>query len=160
MEVRMSLRPSHSALLGAVCAILALAACASSQHRGGQRVYTPPGEKLILADEISKSGARNAWEAIKRTPTFLSTMENGRGEPTRLWRRGRGSIVLRETPVVVVDGVIASDLSALSSIPAEQIAWIRVLTGAAGTARFGSQGGAGAIMIQTRLGNPGAVAQR
>ena len=141
-------------------ALLAVCACAPARVSESRHVYTPPGEKLILADEISRSGARNAWEAIKRTPTFLSTMENGRGEPTRLWRRGRGSILLRETPIVVVDGVIASDLAALSSIPAEQIAWIRVLTGAAGTARFGTQGGGGAIMIQTRLGEPAAVARR
>jgi outer membrane cobalamin receptor len=140
--------------------LFALGACAPAQIDSSRHVYLPPGEKLILSDEISRTGARNAWEAIKRTPTFLSTMENGRGEPTRVWRRGRGSILLRETPIVVVDGVIASDLAALSSIPAEQIAWIRVLTGSASTARFGTQGGAGAIMIQTRLGAPPALAQR
>lgn len=140
--------------------LVALCACGPARTGESRHVYVPPGEKLILADEISRSGARNAWEAIKRTPTFLSTMENGRGEPTRLWRRGRGSIMLRETPIVVVDGVIASDLGALSTIPAEQIAWIRVLTGAASTARFGTQGGGGAIMIQTRLGEPSSVARR
>lgn len=142
------------------CIVVALCACGPVRTGESRHVYAPPGEKLILADEISRSGARNAWEAIKRTPTFLSTMENGRGEPTRLWRRGRGSIMLRETPIVVVDGVVASDLAALSSIPAEQIAWIRVLTGAAGTARFGTQGGGGAIMIQTRLGEPAALARK
>ena len=140
--------------------LIALCACAPPQATQSRHVYLSPGEKLILADEISRTGARNAWEAIKRTPTFLSTMENGRGEPTRLWRRGRGSILLRETPIVVVDGVIASDLATLSSIPAEQIAWIRVLTGSAGTARFGTQGGGGAIMIQTRLGEPVALARQ
>jgi outer membrane cobalamin receptor len=155
----MSLRPSQSARHVAACALLVLSACAGAHPDEGRRLYSPPGEKLILADEISRTGARNAWEAIKRTSTFLSTMENNRGEPTRLWRRGRGSIMLRESPVIVVDGIIASDLAALASIPAEQIAWIRVLTGSAGTARFGSQGGAGAIMIQTRIGDSSIPAQ-
>lgn len=154
----MSLRPLQPARLVVACALATLCACAAAQKHDGHRVYSPPGEKLILADEISRSGARNAWEAIKRTPTFLSTMENGRGEPARLWRRGRGSIVLHETALVVVDGVIASDLTALSWIPSEQIAWIRVLTGSASTARFGSQGGGGAIMIQTKVGDSGTGA--
>lgn len=156
----MSFGRTQRAACVATGVLLALGACAPAQIDSSRRVYLPPGEKLILSDEISRTGARNAWEAIKRTPTFLSTMENGRGEPTRLWRRGRGSILLRETPIVVVDGVIASDLAALSSIPAEQIAWIRVLTGSASTARFGTQGGSGAIMIQTRLGAPPALARR
>jgi outer membrane cobalamin receptor len=154
----MSLRPSQLSRHIAACALLVLYACAGAHADESRKLYSPPGEKLILADEISRTGARNAWEAIKRTSTFLSTMENNRGEPTRLWRRGRGSIMLRETPVIVVDGIVASDLTALASIPAEQIAWIRVLTGAAGTARFGSQGGAGAIMIQTRIGDTGTLA--
>ena len=156
MSLRSSrlVRPAMLAL-----ALAALSACAATPPRSDRRVYTPPGEKLILADEISRSGARNAWEAIKRTPTFLSTMENNRGEPTRLWRRGRGSILLRETPIVVVDGVVASDIAALSSIPAEQIAWIRILTGSASTARFGAQGGGGAVMIQTRIGDTTASVQ-
>ena len=144
----------------ALMAIIALCACAPAKTAGSRRVYAPPGEKLILADDIAKSGARNAWEAIQRTPTFLSTMENSGGTPTRMWRRGRGSILLRETPLVVVDGVISTDIGMLVSIPAEQIAYIRVLTGSASTALFGTQGGSGAVMIQTLVGGMRPVANR
>jgi outer membrane cobalamin receptor len=150
----------HPVRLVAACSLIALSACGTTQARQSRHAYSPPGEKLILADEIARSGARNAWEVIKRTPTFLSTMESGTGTPTRMWRRGRGSVMLRETPLVVVDGVISSDLGMLLAIPAEQIAYIRILTGSASTARFGTQGGSGAVMVQTLLGGMTPVARQ
>lgn len=134
-----------------------VAAC--GRPPGGVHRFNQPGERLILADEIAKTGALNAWEAIQRAPTFLSTMQNARGEPTRAWRRGRGSVVLRETPAVIVDGVTSSDLSVLATIAAPRIAWIRVLTGTAATARYGTSAGAGAIVVQTWGSDP-AVSQR
>lgn len=131
--------------------VLALAgsagACGPAPFRA-QR-FNQPGEKLILADEIAKTGALNAWEAIQRTPTFLSTTQNARGEPARVWRRGRSSVVLRETPEVIVDGVVASDIGVLATIAADRIAWIRILTGTVATARYGTHAGSGAIIIQT-----------
>lgn len=141
-----------------VTVTLALAS-ACGRPPGGAHRFNQPGERLILADEIAKSGALNAWEAIQRTPTFLSTMQNSRGEPTRAWRRGRGSVVLRETPAVIVDGVTSSDLAVLTTIAAPRIAWIRVLTGTAATARYGTPAGAGAIVVQT-WGSEPAISRR
>jgi len=155
-----SFRTSHPARFLAACALVTVSACASAPAHESRHVYAPPGEKLILADEIARTGARNAWEAIKRTPTFLTTMESSNGTPTRMWRRGRGSVLLREAPLVVIDGVISTDIGILVSIPAEQIAYIRVLTGAASTARFGTQGGAGAVMVQTMVGAITPLAHR
>lgn len=133
------------ALAGALALLAGCGGAPVSAHR-----FNQPGERLILADEIVKTGAVNAWEAIQRTPTFLSTTQNNRGEPTRVWRRGRGSVVLKETPAVIIDGVAASDISVLTSIAATRIAWIRVLTASAATSRYGTSAGAGAIIVQTK----------
>lgn len=110
--------------------------------------YAPPGEQLILPDEIARSGATTAWEVVLRS-SHMSTMSTADGEPSRMWLRGRGSVYLRETPVVVVDGVESVDIQILAQIRADRIAWIRVLTGSASAARFGTEGGAGAVIVQT-----------
>jgi hypothetical protein len=129
-------------------ALSTLAGCGGSPV--GAHRFNQPGERLILADEIAKTGAVNAWEAIQRTPTFLSTAQNNRGEPARVWRRGRGSVVLKETPAVIIDGVTAGDIGVLTSIQATRIAWIRILTASAATSRYGTSAGAGAIVVQTK----------
>jgi len=110
--------------------------------------YAPPGEQLILADEIERSGATTAWEVLLRS-SHVSTTSTADGEPSRMWMRGRGSLYLRETPIVVVDGVESVDIQILSQIRADRIAWIRILTASASAARFGTDGGAGAVIVQT-----------
>ena len=117
-------------------------------HNVHPRSYDPPGEQLILHDEIIKSGAVDAWEAVRRL-SHMTTSTTASGGPSRMYRRGHGSIVIRETPMVVVDGIQATDLQILTQVRADQIAWIRILTGAAGTTRYGAGGGAGAVIVQT-----------
>lgn len=114
----------------------------------GPHLYQTPGEQLILADEIAKSGATNAWEVVSRS-SHMSTSTNSRGEPTRMWRRGRSSLYASETPIVVVDGVESVDIQILSQIRADRIAWMRILTASASASRFGTDGGAGAVIVQT-----------
>ena len=126
---------------------------ASCGHNGRPRNYAPPGEQLILREDIAQSGADNAWDVVRRL-SHMTTASSIAGEPSRMYRRGRGSLVIRETPVVVVNGVSARDIQILTQIPAGQIAWMRVLTGAASTTRFGARGGAGAIIVQTGTGEP------
>lgn len=129
------------------------AAAVGCGHNVHPRSYDPPGEQLILHDEIVQSGALDAWEAVRRL-SHMTTSTTASGEPSRMYRRGRSSIVIRETPMVVVDGVQMTDLQILTQVRAEQIAWIRILTGAAGTTRYGAGGGAGAVIVQT-LGSDG-----
>ena len=135
-------------LLGFTILVCVSAACAPRTTQGYKR-YEPPGERLIAADEIGQTGPTNPWEAVQRSRTFLSTTLNSRGEPGRVTRRGRGSIVVRERPVVIIDGVRVSDVGALVTVPAGTIAWIRILTATASTAAYGAQGGSGAIIVQT-----------
>ncbi len=139
-----------SSVLAASC--LAFTACG---HNVGTRSYDPPGEQLILPDEIAKSGATDAWEVVRRL-THMSTTTTASGEPSRMYRRGHGSIVIRETPLVVVDGVQTPDLEVLTEVRADQIAWMRVLTGVVGTTRYGASAGAGAVIVQTLDAPPAA----
>ena len=124
---------------------IAAAGCGHNVH---QRIYQPPGEQLILRDEIVQSGAVDAWDVVRRL-TNMSTTTTIAGEPSRMYRRGHGSIVIRETPLVIVDGVTAHDMGVLADVRADQIAWMRVLTGTAGTTRYGASAGAGAVIVQT-----------
>jgi len=139
-----------------VAACIASAACG---HNVGPRSYDPPGEQLILPDEIAKSGATDAWEVVRRL-THMTTTTTASGEPSRMYRRGHGSIMIRETPLVVVDGVQAPDLEILTEVRADQIAWMRVLTGVAGTTRFGASAGAGAVIVQTLVAPPAPAHDR
>lgn len=124
---------------------IAAVGCGHNLH---PRTFDPPGEQLILADEIAQSGATDAWDVVRRL-THMSTTSTVAGEPSRMYRRGHGSIVIRETPLVVVDGVQSTDIAILAEVRADQIAWMRVLTGAVGTTRFGASAGAGAVIVQT-----------
>ena len=135
-----------SSALAAVCIATA---CSHNVH---SRRYDAPGEQLILPEEIARSGAENAWDVVRRL-SHMTTVSTSSGQPDRLYRRGRSSIVLRETPVVVVDGLQSTDIAILATIRADQIAWMRVLTGAASSTRFGAQGGAGAVIVETLRGD-------
>lgn len=132
-------------------------AAAGCGHNVRPRSYDPPGEQLILHDEIMKSGAVDAWEAVRRL-SHMTTSSTAAGDPSRMYRRGRSSIVIRETPVIVVDGIQATDLQILTQVRADQVAWIRILTGAASTTRYGAAGGAGAVIVQTIGSEPQSVA--
>jgi hypothetical protein len=117
-------------------------------HNVHPRSFDPPGEQLILPDEIAESGATDAWDVVRRL-SHMSTASTVSGEPSRMYRRGRSSMVIRERPIIVIDGVQVAEIQALSDVRADQIAWMRVLTGAASTTRYGARGGAGAVIVQT-----------
>lgn len=104
---------------------------------------------LISADRIRQTGARDAWEALVRAHAPLGLNENANGEPIAMTHRGRNSIMLSSTPLLVVDEVVMTDFVYLRRIPAESIAWIRILSGAEGTMRYGTGAGNGVIVVET-----------
>ena len=131
------------------CSLVAcVVASGCGQPLRGIHRYDAPGEQLILAEDIAASGATSAWDVV-REMTHMSTTTTANGDPARMWRRGRGSIYGSETPIVVVDGVESLDIQILSQIRADRIAWIRILTATASAARFGTDGGGGAVIVQT-----------
>jgi outer membrane cobalamin receptor len=105
---------------------------------------------VITQDEIVAMGARSAWDAVRaRAPYFFASTESA-GRPTDLRIQAPSSANADETPLVVVDGVQAMDLSWLTQIPAADIASIHVLDAGAAEPIYGLRAAGGAIVIVTR----------
>ena len=131
---------------------LSFAACA---HIHGTREAVPSsGARIFITEaQITRSGASNAWEALKRNAPQLTYRENRQGQPSVLERRGRSSLVLNDAPMLFVDGVQMPDFKNLQSIPASQVASIEILDGNDGTTYYGTGAEGGVILIRTKNGN-------
>jgi outer membrane cobalamin receptor len=130
-----------------VTLILMVAGCGGLQLQPA--AISSSGEKAITAAEIQTSGARNAWEALRRlTHLQLGQFDIGLGPPSPAGHRGS-----QIPPLVVVNGVLLLDgVRGLAHLPAEEIASMRVLTASAAAPRYGTAAGGGAIIIETRRG--------
>ena len=120
----------------ALALVLATAGCASSGH-----THQPPRNRyLITSDEIAKSNATNALEAVERLrPAFLTT---------------HGSMSIQDpnppTPIVYLDGIKYGDVRSLPTIPALGIATIQYLPAIEAGMRFGLGHEGGAILIVSK----------
>jgi hypothetical protein len=130
--------------------IIMLAGCATARPRDATK--DPPVGQLITAEQIRETGASTAWQALKftvRTHQFT----DARGEPVRIFsNRGVGSFVLREEPLVFVDGARLIDIQLLQQMPAHHIHSVRVLNGTDGTTYYGTSAVAGVFLIETTMG--------
>ncbi len=136
--------------LAALC-VAGLAAC----HPMPRTAAPAPrsGDEIVIdSARIVQLGARTAWEAVKRGAPQLHYQENSSGEPQQIQQRGRASLYLDQTPLLIVDGVKILDISALQEIPAEQVSVIHILTGLAATTEYGTRAGGGAIVVETKKG--------
>jgi len=144
-----------SRVLGAtaagVAAVLAAAACSPANQQDTTRPSPATGQ-YVTAEQIRASGASSAWDALKFTVRTHRFTEY-RGVPTRIQSdRGQGSIVLREDPLVFLDGARLTDIWVLRMIPANNLYSIQVLTGPDATTYYGTSAVAGVILIETTLG--------
>ncbi len=112
--------------------------------------HSSDGRRVITAAAIEKSGARTAWEALQRTVPFFTFNDNRTGRPANVEHRGRSSVVLRDQPLIVVDGVELNDFISLGSMPAADIEEIEVLTGIDATTYYGTGASKGVIRITTK----------
>jgi len=136
--------------------LLALTACRYGAEGGGRGASpTPEGRRVVDQQAIERSGARTAWEALQRTVPFFTFRTGARGRPTRVEHRGRSSIVLRDQPLILVDGVAVTDVTALGGMPAADLLDIEVLTGVDATTYYGTNASNGVIRIRTKVGNGG-----
>lgn len=131
---------------------VSLAACA---HMHGTRDAVPSsGDRIFITQEqIARSGASNAWEALKRNAPQLTYRENRQGQPSVLERRGRSSLLLNDAPLLFVDGVQMPDFKNLQTLPAAQVASIEILDGNDGTTYYGTGAEGGVILIRTKNGS-------
>jgi len=150
-------RPVRLGITLTVAALLTTAAACATAHptREGED-HTPRRgyAHYLTAQEIKDSGARNAWEALRRLGG-VRLQETPDGKPQRIRpTRGAATIVLDDSPIVVLDGARLLDYDVLRALPARQIASIEFLSGIEGTFKHGSGAGGGAIVIRTRI-DPG-----
>ena len=128
---------------------IVLSACHGAQPRADA---TPPAGFVVTMEQIQKSGARTAWEALQLTVpivSFRGANRSASGEDLRIRRRGRSSLMLNDDPRVFIDQVRIVDLSVLEGMPAGDIAAIVVLSGIDGTTYYGTSAGNGVVLIFT-----------
>ncbi len=133
--------------------LLALALTACSAPRAGSDADPPsPGGQFITWEQIQRSGASTAWEALKYTVRTHRFTEDSRGNPVRIVAsRGQGSLVLREDPLIFLDGARMSEITVLRMIPANNLFSIQVFTGPDATTHFGTSAVAGVILLETTM---------
>jgi outer membrane cobalamin receptor len=130
------------------CAVLLMAGsagCSFATDEGGGR----PGERVITAEEIERTGADNAWDALRRVGTNLSMSETATGRARSVRRRGATSINLSNDVTLMLDGM-RTDAASLQRVQVPMIREIRILSGPEATRRFGTGHGHGAVLVITR----------
>jgi outer membrane receptor protein involved in Fe transport len=131
--------------------VLGAASCGGARA-GAEQSNAPGPGRVITADRIAASGAKTAWDALRRTVPTVQLRESG-GRPARILRRGRGSIVLDDQVRVMLDNTRLYDLTLLDQIPAADILSIEVLSGLDATTEAGGNSTSGLIIIRTKSGS-------
>jgi hypothetical protein len=145
----MNARLSCTAAIAA--AALLTVACATGQ-RQENRASNLSGQ-YVTTEQIRATGATTAWDALKYT-VKTHRFNDYRGVPVRIHSdRGQGSMILREDPMVFLDGVRLTDILLLRMIPADNLYSIQVLTGPDATTYYGTSAVAGVILLETTLGD-------
>jgi outer membrane cobalamin receptor len=133
-------------------AMVLILACAHAPQRPSEAEAqnATNGRRIVTTATIERSGASTAWEALQRTVPFFTFKDNNRGGTSGIEHRGRSSIVLRDQPMIVMDGVELNDFTTLMSVPASDIREIEILTGIDATTYYGTGASKGVIRIWTR----------
>lgn len=131
-----------------------LLSCGQAMNQNANQLAAP-GTFLITAEQIEKSGARTAWQALQQNAPMFQMHEDRSGRPASLSRRGRSSFILDESPMIFLDGVRIADFRALDNIEAESIIVIVIYDGVEGTTYYGTDAVSGVILIKTKDG-PGS----
>jgi|SRR5690349_16782320 outer membrane cobalamin receptor len=135
-----------------ILTIAVLLGCAHASHRQADEAldHASDGRRVVTGDQIEHSGARTVWEALQRTVPFFTFKDNNRGGTSGIEHRGRSSIMLRDEPLILIDGVELNDFTTLLSAPAADIREIEVLTGIDATTYYGTGASKGVIRIWTK----------
>ena len=142
------LRPSRFGVLW--LGVLGVLGCGGARA-GIEHSSAPDVGRVITAEEIAASGAKTAWDAVRWTAPNLRLQES-RGKPARITRRGKASIYLDDQTRVFIDNVRISDLRLLEQLAASDILTIQVLSGLDATTYYGGTSTTGVILIKTKTG--------
>jgi outer membrane cobalamin receptor len=127
--------------------------CASSGGGTNSGRLEQPEGQVVSEEQIAKSGARTAWDALRLTVHNITFNETGRGQPSRITRRGRSSMLLDDGPRILVDGVALTDYTVLARMPATDLLSIEVLSAMDATTLYGTNYSGGVIRIHTKTGS-------
>lgn len=122
--------------IGTLGAVITLIGCARNASRDA---VASGGTDVLRRDEISRSGATDAFTAIRMLrPVFLQS-------------RGRTSILRAENtePAVYLDDRLIGGVATLRDIPANQVIEVRFFGPAQAQMRWGTGNSAGAILVRT-----------
>ncbi len=147
----MSASVNGRAIAAAVSLLLAATSCKSLRPAP---VIPANGSQRILITEamIARSGGQTAWEVLRREVPQMSYGENRNGQATGMERRGHSSIMLKDPPMLFIDGVRIQELITLQQLPASSVLSIEVLTGSEGTTYYGTDAVGGVILVRTKKG--------
>ena len=144
----------HHPSLRSIAAVLSLSACAHANTASTAHEHSDNsnGRRVVTAEAIEQTSASTAWEALQRTVPFFTFKDNNRGGASTIEHRGRSSIVLRDQPMILMDGIELNDFTTLTGMPAADIREIEVLTGIDATTYYGTGASKGVIRIWTKNG--------
>ena len=138
---------TRSALAAGLTLALVTSACAGTLQSTTAR---GPEGRQFSADVIRASGALTAWQALERLAMSMQPRRDASGEPGSF---GRVRPAMRyqspQSTLVVLDGFRIPDLRVLATIPANDIAVMRVLSTTRAQMLYGTDGWNGAIVIET-----------
>jgi len=145
--------PARAVTWFAAAAALAVAACRPVPR--ATRALTPAfgRETLITEDDIAHMSVRTAWDVVRmRAPRFSAGVDSTTGARTRVRIQEPHSVNADETPLLVVDGMQAGDLSYLDQIPASEVHAIHILDSDSAAPIYGLRAAGGAIVVETKRG--------
>lgn len=120
--------------------LLLLGAVACASGSGGAAGAPPIQRDVLLADEIQRTAAVTAYDAVRQL------------RPEWLRRRGRSSIqnATAEVLVVYLDGTRFGGPETLRSVAIGSVLEIRHLDASNATTRFGTGHAGGALLVRTK----------
>jgi hypothetical protein len=125
-------------LLAMGLAVSILSGCASTQAGEGAS-----SREILTAEEIARTSALNAYEAIQiRRPVFLARAQR---------RALRDAEQPDARPIVYVNAVYFGDVESLRDIPVREIKDIRFVEANEATRTLGTANVGGVIMVTTKL---------
>lgn len=146
-------QPCGVRLMASIALVVSAGGCATRHGPDAGRHFHDPN--LITHEDIVRSGATNAYDALRHAGTYLSLSEVRGGRAIthdfEATSRGQSSLTLNPRMLLIVDDVMRLDVASLREIPAENVLWIRVMTAMEATPVYGTEGGNGAIVVRTHI---------
>ncbi len=145
-----SVTMTRGALRLAALAAMAIAGCHAPARPAGTAPLSFGRETLITEEDIARTSARTAWDVVRMRVPRLAAGADSAGRQGRIRIQEPHSVNADETPLLVVDGMQAGDISYLSQIPASDIHAIHILTSEAAEPIYGLRAAGGAIVVETK----------